>query len=350
MNLFTPAMGPEEIILLLRNLGVMLKAGVPLSRSLSIVEGDAPKRKRAVIAHLRQSVEAGRPLAQAMETSPRRFPPLAINLVRTGELSGTLEESLAAIVQRMRAAQDLKQKIRGALMYPAFVLIAIVGLGLSVGILVLPKLIPLFESLNMDLPWSTRAILWVARFFKAYGIWTGVGGAMFCGFLIVVSSAQSTKPLVHRFLLSLPLLRTIQINACVAEIAGTLSTLLQSGIALPAALEATAKAVRNRVFRAAILRMIPRVSAGQTLAASVRGEGRLFPTMAGTLIAVGEESGTLAQTMEYIATSYEAEVDHSVKNMTTALEPMLLIGIGLIVGFTVISIITPIYNVTSGVQ
>ncbi|MBI3332129.1 type II secretion system F family protein [Candidatus Peregrinibacteria bacterium] len=350
MKPFTTSLGAEETILLLRNIGVMLKAGVPLARALSIAESDSSKRMRAVIKHVRLNIEMGRALADAMATAPRRFPPLSVNLVRTGELSGTLEESLDAIVRHLRAAQELKHKIRAAMMYPFFVLIAIGGLGLSLGIFVLPKLIPIFESLDMDLPWSTRLILWLAEFFGAYGLWVGFGTFVAAAVVLTLLSLERTKPLIHRLLLSLPYIRRIQINAGVAEFGATLSTLLKSSLPLKAALEATAHATRNRVFRAAIFQMIPHVTGGVTLAESIRKTGKLFPSMATTLIAVGEESGSLETTMDYIGSTYESEVDYAVKNLTTALEPMLLIGIGLIVGFTVISIITPLYNVTGGLQ
>lgn len=348
MKLFTRSIGAEEMILLLRNIGVMLKSGVPLARALGILEGDVPKRRRAVITHLKESVEKGLPLAQAMETSPRRFPPLAINLVSAGELSGTLEGSLVAIVKHLRASQDLKRKIRGAMMYPLFVLIAIIGLGLSVGIFVLPQLIPLFESLHVDLPLSTKIILWLAKFFKANGVLAGIGAVLLFGMLVMVNTAQRTKPLMQRFLYSLPYIHTIQINAGIAQFATTLSTLLQSGIPLLTALEATGRAMQNRTFQKAVATLLPHIAAGETFSESIRATGKLFPLLTVTLISVGEESGTLAQTMEYIGVTYEAEVDNSVKNFTTALEPILLIGIGLIVGFTVFAIITPIYNITGG--
>lgn len=348
MKFFTRSIGTEEIILLLRNIGVMLKAGVPLARGLTILEGDVPKRRRAVITHLRESVEKGQELAQAMETAPRRFPPLAVNLVRAGELSGTLEESLRAVVKHLRTSQDLKRKIRGAMMYPLFVLIAIVGLGLSVGIFVLPKLIPMFESLHVHLPLSTRILLLLARLFKVHGIVAGIAAALLFGVLLIVNTAERTKPLVQRFLYALPYIRKIQINAAIAEFAATLATLIRSGIPLLVALEATGKAMQNRMFRRAILQLLPHIAAGETFANSIRTTSKLFPLMVVTLISVGEESGTLTQTMEYIGVTYEAEVDNAVKNFTTALEPILLIGIGLIVGFTVFAIITPIYDITGG--
>lgn len=347
---FLSALGTADTILLLRNLGVMLKAGVPLVRALSIYEGDTPKRTRRVVSHLRQSVEAGHSLAEAMETAPRLFPPLAVNLVRTGELSGTLQESLATIVRHLQKAQDLKRKIRGAMMYPCFVLVAIGGLGLSVGTLVLPDLIPLFESLDVELPWTTKTLLWVAGVFDEHGtlitlsVLSGIMG------IFLISRLEATKPLLHRFFLMIPYVGAVQTQATLAQVTATLGTLLKSGIPLQEGLRATAGATGNRVFRRALLQALPGIEAGHTLSETLRRSGKLFPGMTVTMISIGEESGTLASTMDYLADSYEGEVDFAVKNLTTALEPLLLIGIGLIVGFTVLSIITPIYDVTGSVQ
>ncbi len=349
MNLFKSTLSTKKVILLLRSIGVMLKAGVPLVRVLTIMENDTPKRKRAIITHLRKNVETGRPLAESMENSGAGFPPIAINLVRTGELSGTLEKSLTAIVKHLCAAQELKRKIRGAMMYPMFVLIAVAAMGLSVGIFVLPKLIPLFESLNVDLPFNTRVILWCARVFSAYGLWIGLSMVIGGGIAVTAFTAERTKPLVQAFISTIPLIKILQRNACIAEFSGTLATLLDSGIPLTDALDSTAKAMRNRILRKRIYQMIPHISAGETLGEVIGKSGKMFPHMVTTLVTVGEESGTFVKTMEYISDLYQSELDNSVKAITTAMEPILLIIIGSIVAFTVLGIITPIYNVTSAV-
>lgn len=327
----------------------MLKAGVPLARVLTILENDTPKRNRSVITYLRQSVETGRPLAEAMENSSAGFPPIATNLVRTGELSGTLEKSLQAIVKHLEDAQELKRKIRGAMMYPMFVLIALTVMGLSVGIFVLPKLIPLFTSLDIELPFNTRVILWCARMFSDYGLWIGLSTVGGSALIFALFTAEITKPLVQKFVSFIPYVRILQRNACIAEFAGTFSTLLDSGLPLTTALKYTGNAMRNRNLRKIIFRMIPRINAGATLGEVFAASGKMFPRMVVTLVTVGEESGTFVKTTEYISELYQAELDNSIKTMTQVMEPTLLIVIGSIVAFTVLGIITPIYNVSGAV-
>ncbi len=349
MSLLHPALGTNKIILLLRNISVMLKAGVPLVRVLTILEGDTPKRQRGVITHLRQNAETGKPLAETMESSTAGFPPIVINLVRTGEFSGTLEKSLEAIVKHLTAAQELKRKIRSAMMYPLFVFIALAMMGLAVGIFVLPKLIPLFASLNVELPFNTRVILWCAHMFSNYGLWIGLGAIGAGSLAFTAFTAERTKPLVQALIGLIPFVRGLQQNAYIAEFASTLSTLLDSGIPLTSALDSTANAMRNRVLRKTVMTMIPQIAAGQTLGETVGKYPKIFPHLVMTLVTVGEESGTFVKTMEYIGELYQSELDNSIKAMTQAMEPMLLIFIGSIVAFTVLGIITPIYNVTSAV-
>jgi len=295
-------------------------------------------------------METGHPLATAMQSSPRAFPPLVVNLVRTGELGGTLRQSLEEAVRHLHEVQELKRKIRSAMMYPTFVLVAVLGLGLSVGTLVLPELIPLFESLDVELPWTTRALLHVASFFEAYGMAVTAGVFFVIAALLVLARLEIVKPALHSLFLTTPYIRTIQQRAAISQIAGTMGTLLRSGIPIQEAIAATAEATGNRVFRRALERTIPAIRTGHTFARALRQWGYLFPEMTVTLIDIGEETGTLAETLTYLKEYYEGEVEYAVKNLTVALEPILLIGIGLLVGATVLSIITPIYDVTGSIQ
>ncbi len=339
-----------DVLTLIRNLAVTIKAGVPIARALALFERDTPRgtRKR-IIKHLRIQVESGHSLAAAIESAPRRFPPLVMNLVRVGEKGGTLADSLADVVDHLKSALDLKRKIRNAMMYPTFVLIAVLGLGLSVGTMVLPELLPLFSSLDVELPITTQMLLVVAQFFEDYGVITSVVTISVVAFLFFLARLEISKPIVHRLLLMLPYIRHIQRQAAVAQITRTLSTLLKAGIPISSAIPSTAEATGNRVFQRALKKALPSVEAGHTFADGLR-RAHTFPEMASTLIDVAEETGTLTETLDYLAEYYEGEVDYAVKNLTTAIEPMLLIVIGVIVGFTVLAIITPIYDVTGNIR
>lgn len=338
-----------EVIVFLRNISVILKAGIPLPKALTLIEEDAPRHLKSLWQYLRRTTESGRSFADALETAPRTFPTIAINLVRTGELSGTLQTNLEEIVKHLRKAQDLKRKIQSASLYPTFVLVAVLGLIMAIGTLVLPRLIPVFESLGVTLPWTTRLLLAIARFFDAHGlVFTGgLLGGTFLSFL--VTRLARVKPLAHTILLHIPFVGKVLRRAAIAQITSTLATLLRSGIPLPQAIKAVAETTNNRVYRRILYEALPLVESGHLFSEGLRRGGKYFPPMATMLIEIGEQTGSLEETLDELAMYYESEVDYAVRDMMTALEPILLIIIGVIVGFTVIAIITPIYEVTSTV-
>lgn len=337
-------------MLLLRNLSMTLRSGVSIFRALSFFAEEATGSRKTLIEHLAKSIEAGHTLADAMVSAPRKFPEIAINLVRSGEASGNLPDSLATIAKHLQKKQNLIRKIRSAMMYPTFVLIAILGLGLSIGTLVLPELIPLFDSLDVTLPLSTRMLLVIAEFFSNYGVLIiiAVSLCLFCFYIL--TRLEAVKPYWHGFLLRIPYIGALQRRAAVAQVTETLATMLHSGISISDAIPAAAKSTENRVFRQAVVSTLSIVESGHTFAEGLRQAGSNIPGLTMTLVDVGEETGTLVESLEYLSEYYEAEVDYAVKELTTALEPLLLIFIGLIVGGTVLAIITPIYDVTGSIR
>lgn len=343
-------LGTNDALLFSRNLAMTLGAGIPLARALKLFEDDANRKRKPLLRHLRGSVEQGHTLAEAMETAPKQFPSIAVNLVKAGEMGGTLEASLDAIVKHLKRIKELKRKIRSAMMYPTFVLIATLGLGISVGTLVLPKLIPLFESLDITLPWTTRLLLWIANFLDLYGITLAVSFVSFLIAFYIVTRIEVVKPYWHRLLLMMPYIGQVQRQAAAAQITETLSTLLKSGVPISEAIPAASETTENRVFRAALNDCVPVIKGGRTFADGLGKSKNVFPSMTKTMVEIGEETGTLTETLAYLSEYFETEVDYAVKNLTNALEPILLIAVGLIVGGVVLSIITPIYEVTSSIR
>lgn len=340
----------KDFLTILRNLSVELKAGIPLVRALKLLEENITKRQRRYVTYLRSSVEKGMNLATAMDSSPWAYPPLAISLVRAGELSGTLQQNIEELTNHIRKSQDLHRKIRAAMTYPVFVLVAIMGLGLSVGTFVLPKLLPLFEGLGVKLPFTTRVLMFFANFFNSYGFIVAPLVILGTVAIAFVSRMEFIKPLTHKLFLMIPLIGTIQRKNAIVQITGTLSTLLKSGIPIAQALPSTAKATGNIYFRRAIFDVMPYIQEGHMLADGLRKTSTLFPEMTVTFIEIGESTGTLAATLEFVEHYYEEEVDYAVKSLTTAIEPLLLIVIGVIVAFFVLGVITPLYDVTSSVS
>ncbi len=337
----------KDLVAVLRSLSVTLHAGVPLVKSLGMLE--AGQSKKGFIRHLRVSVEKGTTLADAMDTSPKTFPAIAVSLVRVGELSGTLQENIESIVRHVRKSTELKRKIKEAMTYPVIVLVAMFGVAMSVGMFVLPQLRPLFETLDVELPWTTRVLMQGSVFFENYGF-VFIAGVVAGVFVIsMILKMEIVKPVTHRIMLRFPLLRGIQRNNAVAQIAETLSTLLKSGIPLIDAIPVTAGVINNRIYRRGLIRLIPVIQEGNTLSIGLKRRSDLFPAMMMTLIEIGETTGTLADTLTFISEYYEEEVEYSIKKLTTAIGPVMLMIIGVLASVFIMSILTPLYNLTSNV-
>jgi type IV pilus assembly protein PilC len=345
--LFRKSIPAKKFLAALRNLGITLKAGIPLVQSLKLLEHT--EGKNSFVSYLRLNVEKGMTLGSAMENAPWNFPPIAVSLIKAGELSGTLQENLEQIVHYLRKSLELQRKIKGAMIYPTIIIIAVGVMGLILGTFVLPQLIPLFESLDVELPVSTKALLWMSLFFRDWGFIFSPA-AIFAGACVYWTlKMRALRPTIDRIILHTPLLGTIQKQSSVSHICSTMSILLKSGLPIVEALPATTQATTNAVFRKAMAGILPSLQEGHTLAQGLRQNKKLFPEMMITLIEVGETAGNLSDTLEFIANYHEEEVDYAVKNLSVTMEPALLVFIGIIVGMFVHAIITPIYNVTSSI-
>lgn len=352
MNIrFTRDIGTVRALTIFQQLGMILKSGMPLLRGLTLMEEQATTGSKDVLTHLRTSVGTGHTLAEALQTSPSRFPQIAIRLIEAGEMSGTLAVSLDAIAKYMRKNLELRRKIRSAVVYPVFIIVAVIGLGLAVGTYILPRLIPLFQSMKVKLPLSTQILLGFASYLQRYGLLTGAGIVILCVLFAMIVRTERVKPLWHRFLLSIPLIGPIQRNAAIEQMASTLCVLLNSGLPIMKALPMTANVLPNVILRRAITNAVPMVEAGNTFSDAIgRTGGKEIPPMALAFMQMGEETGMLTPMLNFIAEYYETEVEYAVKNLTIALEPMLLLVIGVIVGWMVLAIINPIYAFTNSIN
>lgn len=339
----------QDAIGFLRNLATTVAAGVPLSEALSLLQEDSPARLRPVVSHLRRQVEKGCSLAGAMATSPLGFPPIAVSLVEAGERSGTLERNLKESVSHIAKSRDLHRTVHGAMLYPALVLATLFAVGMGVGLYVLPMIIPLFQSLDIGLPAATRVLLWIALFFRDHGLQFLLAALIASLAAVSASRLWHVRYWIQRTALSVPYLGALQRQASLAQLSGTLSTLLTSGIPLADALPICAAATQSLPYRRLLLRCVPQIRNGSTLSESLKRDP-LVPGMARGFVKLGEKTGSLSRNLQYLSGYYEEEVRYAAKNLGTVLEPMLLIIVGLLVGAMALAIITPIYRVTSSLS
>lgn len=350
MNISIFGVSLAQKALFAKHLAVMLRSGMPITEALDISIDSAQGKLKKVIEGVRSSVKAGHSLSDSFANYPKTFSELFVNVTRAGEKSGTLVENLENVAGELKKEKELAAKIKGALLYPIIVLAATFALGMVLSFVVLPKITPLFEGLKIDLPATTRALIWFSNVIENYGFYLFWGIVAFVVLLVWLIRQKFSKPVTHWLMLRIPILRDLVRNANLARFSRTLGMLIKSGVNIDEALDITRATMGNYYFRAALASVAGRVGKGVRLAEGLEESPELFPKLLTRMVHVGEESGKFEDTLFYLADLYEAEVDTSTKSLSTALEPALLIFIGLVVGFLALSIITPIYDVTGNIK
>lgn len=342
---------PEyDKILFARNLGAMLSAGLSLARALSIIERETKNAKlRMIVAELSGAVRRGETLHSALEKFPKTFPKLFSAMVRAGEEGGEMPQSLTVVSEQMERMYTLKKKIRGAMLYPCIIVLAIIGVGAFMMINVVPTLAQTFKEMDAELPASTRAIIMVSDFLVQYTILAialvviGVGG------IIALAKTEAGSRVKDFLFLHIPVIGKIVREVNAARTARTLASLLSSGVDVITALDIVHDVVQNDYFKKVIRDAKEGVAKGEPLSgAFVRAE-KYYPAFVGEMIAVGEETGQLTEMMKKLAIFYEDEVDRKTKDMSTIIEPFLMVAIGGAVGFFAVAMISPIYQLSENI-
>jgi len=341
-----------EKVLFVKHLLTMTKSGINLNEALEVIsEQTSSKKFSKVISEILKTIRTGQSLAGAMRKFPKVFDPLTINMIRVGEESGTLEQNLDYLSGELEDRLELKRKIKAAAFYPAIVLMATLGLGLILSYFVLPKITKLFETLSFDLPLTTRMLLWFSQLMDKHGliVIAGVIGTLI-GIKIIIG-LKPVKPLWHKLIIHMPIIGNIIVNYNLALFNRTLSILLKSGLTIDKSMVIVVQTTSNLVYKKKARLALPQIQKGKRLSDilsnfnSKRGK-ELFPLLVTKMIGVGERSGRLDESLDYLSEYFEKEVDNTTKNLTTVLEPILLVFVGLIVGFVAVSVISPIYQVT----
>ncbi len=349
-NMTIGSVSNTDIMLFTKHLSIAIKAGMTLVEGLEMLHEQATAKFKEIIGIMLEQVRTGRMFSDALSQYPRYFPSIYVNLVKTGEIAGTLEGNLHMLAENLRKTYDLKKKVHSALMYPALIFTALIGLGLSIAIFVLPKILPLFKTLKVDLPITTRALIFMAGLFTEH-TFSIVGGLVFAIIFFTWLLRQNfTKPVTHRLFLIIPVVKTIVKNINLTRFSRTLTTLISSGIEVDRALVITADAMSNRIYQHAIESIIPEVQKGKGLGETLALYPQLFPKMASRMVMMGERTGSMDTTLQYISEFYESEVDSSLNNLSSILEPFLLIFIGVSVGVMALSILGPIYKITGSLR
>ncbi|SDB58497.1 type IV pilus assembly protein PilC [Pseudomonas sp. NFACC23-1] len=341
---------PLDIALFTRQMATMLKAGVPLLQAFDIIgEGFDNPNMRKLVDEVKQEVAAGNSFAAALRKCPQYFDELYCNLVDAGEQAGALDTLLDRVATYKEKSEALKAKIKKAMTYPAaVVLVAAVVTGI-----LLVKVVPQFESVfsgfGAQLPAFTVMVIGLSEIMQQWW-WIMLGGVVgaFFGVKYALRRSERFRDWRDKWLLKLPLIGTLLYKSAVARYARTLSTTFAAGVPLVEALDSVSGATGNVVFKHAVQRIKQEVSTGMQLNFSMRASG-IFPNLAVQMTAIGEESGALDDMLDKVASFYEAEVDNLVDNLTSLMEPFIMVVLGVVVGGLVVAMYLPIFQLGSAI-
>ncbi|OGG53359.1 hypothetical protein A2851_00060 [Candidatus Kaiserbacteria bacterium RIFCSPHIGHO2_01_FULL_53_29] len=349
-NSFLSRISEYEKILFARNLGAMLSAGLALARALAVIERQTKNAKMsAVVSSIVSDVRRGDTLHASLAKFPNVFPKLFVAMVRAGEEGGDLSQSLQVTSDQMERMYALKKKIRGALIYPCIILIAIFGISVLMMIEVVPTLASTFKEMGATLPLPTQIIIGTSDFLVQYTFLALGGVAGLIALIYFVAHTRAGKRGLDAFFLRLPLIGTMVREVNAARTARTLASLLSSGVDVITSLDIVADVVQNSYFREVVQAASKGVASGEPLSASFVRREDLYPAFVGEMMAVGEETGAVAEMLKRLALFYEDEVDRKTKDMSTIIEPFLMIFIGGAVGFFAVSMIAPIYQLSENI-
>ncbi|MBI3632754.1 MAG: type II secretion system F family protein [Candidatus Vogelbacteria bacterium] len=340
----------HDLVTFANNLSAMLFAGLSLSRSLDVLGRQTRNVKfKRIIGQLIQNIADGKSLSVAMSQHSKVFSPVFVAMVAAGEESGNLPQSLKIVGEQMEKTYMLRRKIKGALAYPGVILTAMFAIGFLMLTFVVPTLVSTFKEFNVQLPLSTRTIIALSDVLSNYWGATLVLFFLFISFLYWSARTKRGKRLIDYLLLHVPFISGIVKEINSATMARTLSSLIGSGVNMLKSLDITEKVLQNSYYKEVLVKAREGVQKGDSLSGFFQRDEKLFPILVGELTEVGEETGKLPEMLANVATFFENEVEAITKDMSTIIEPILMIIIGLFVGFFAISIIQPIYSITEAI-
>lgn len=340
----------RDIVIFTRQFATMINSGLPLVQSLDILAEQTENQSlRKVIQDVLYDVESGNTLADAMGKHPKVFTELFVNMVAAGEAGGILDTILLRLATFLEKNDALVRKIKGAMIYPS-VIFSVAGMAVVILLLfVIPTFQVMFDAAGIPLPLPTQIVINMSVFLQGYWWACGLGIA---GFFFGIKQLYATKGgqlFLDRLLLNMPIIGNMQRKAAVARFTRTLGTLVSSGVSILEGLEITAKTAGNRVIHDAIMDARTSIAGGETIAGPLKESG-VFPPMVVQMINVGEQTGGLDEMLTKIADFYDEEVDAAVEGLLAAMEPIMIVVLGVVVGGMIVAMYLPIFDMINAVS
>ena len=335
----------EEKLNFTRNTAVMIGAGVSLAKALEVMARQTANEKfKIVILAMVENIKKGKNFSDAIGEHPEVFPKFYQEMARAGEKSGKLEESLKLVALQLKKDYTIRRKVRGAMVYPAIVVASMIGIGILMMIYVVPTLVATFKELKVELPLSTRFIIFISESILQSGLIFLFAAAVLGYFGYRWGRSQSGKDKFDWLFTHLPVIKGINQKFNSARTCRTLSSLISSGVNILEAITITKGVLQNHLYQNILEDARLKIQRGETISKAFLSSGNLYPPLVGEMTAIGEETGELSQMLLRLASFYENEVNQATKDMSTIIEPLLMIVIGIVVGFFAVSMISPMYN------
>lgn len=341
----------SEKIMFTKNIAGMLKAGLPLSRALSVLAKQTNNAYfKSIIAALLDTIDKGETLSEGLAKYPGVFSSLFVAMVRSGEESGGLPAALAEIGTNLEKTYALNRKVKSALMYPSIIVGAIILIAVLMFIYVVPTLVGTFKELGAELPSSTKLVIAISDLFSNHLPLLGLGLVLVIALGYLAFKLRTTKRGIEWLTVRAPVLGTLiqEINA--ARTARTLSSLIASGVNISRAITITKEVLQNSYYKEVLDEALAAVERGETISSVFKAHLSLYPVMVGEMMEVGEETGKMTNMLLDIATFYEGEVEAKTKDLSTIIEPVLMILIGAGVGFFAVSMLSPMYSIMDSIK
>lgn len=335
----------KHIMTFTRQLATLIDAGLPILRSLAIlqeqVESVVFKEK---IGKMARDIESGSTLSDAMSKHPKQFDKLFVNMVRAGEIGGVLEAVLNKIAEFLEKREAIKGKVKSAMMYPVVVMTLATAIVSFILIVIIPKFKEIYDQLGAELPWLTQMLVDASYILANYSIWVVAGIAALWFIFKKIYETKEGKYIIDRYKLKLPVLGEIFRKVAIVRFSGTLATLITSGVPILQALDIVRETSGNEVVTRAMDSVYNSVKDGETIHEPL-AKHKVFPPLVVHMVAVGEETGAIDQMLTKVAEAYEREVDDTVNALTSILEPLLIVFLGVIVGVIVVALYLPLFNI-----
>lgn len=337
----------RDVATFTRQLSTMINAGLPITEALLILRSQSKGSMQKIVAQILADVEAGESLSNSISRHPKIFSPTYIALIKSGEVGGVMDAVLGRLADNLEKQEEFAGKVKGALIYPAIIVVGMIIVSLIMMIFVIPRLTSLYGEFNATLPLPTRILIGISNFTINY--WFIVLALLGAGFYTfnLYRQTRDGRRKIDELSFKLPVFGDLQRQIILTELTRTLSLMVGAGVPILEALNITSGVVDNTIVSDALKDSAKQVEKGFPIAYSFGRHPEAFPFLLSQMVAVGEETGKMDEVLTKISHIYEVESDEQVKGLTAAIEPLVMVLLGLGVGFLVIAVILPIYNLTS---